>query len=150
MRSKVWVWSSYKRLKNITRKIQRNLRNKIWLCIQNKFYKTTAVPTLRHASEVWFMMKKDCSETRSTEMQFIWNTLNYTLQDRRRNEDVRREIEVKGISTIISTYGRQQCDNLQMMMEDWLPKVVMKYNVIGRREVGCLRIRCVLQQVYIT
>ena len=70
----------------------------------------------------WVMTKKESSKIQSAKMQFLRNTLNYTLQDIIRNEDVRVELEVKDINEIISIYRRQWWDHLQRMTEDQLPK----------------------------
>ena len=42
------------------------------------------------------MIKKESGKIQSTEMQFHQNTLNYTLQERIRNEDSRAETRNKG------------------------------------------------------
>ena len=47
------------------------------------------------------MTKKECGKIQSGEMQFLRNTLNYTSQDRMRNEDIRAELEVKDINEMI-------------------------------------------------
>ena len=48
------------------------------------------------------MTKKECVKIQSAEMQFLRNTLNFTLEDRIRNEDVRAKLEAKDINGIIS------------------------------------------------
>ena len=53
------------------------------------------------------MTKKGYGRTQSAKMQFIQNTLNYTLQDRIMNEDIRAELEVKNINEINLIYRRQ-------------------------------------------
>ena len=50
----------------------------------------------------------------SAEMQFLQNTLNYTFQDRIRNEGIRAE---KRINEIMSIYRRQWWDHMQRMTE---------------------------------
>ena len=59
--------------------------------------------------------KKESGKIQRAEMQFLQNTLNYTLQDRIRNEDIRGELEVKDINEIIAIYRRQWWDHLQRM-----------------------------------
>ena len=56
------------------------------MCIRDrhkriKFDRSIAVSTLIYASEAWVMAKKESSKIQSAEMQFLRNTLNYTLQD---------------------------------------------------------------------
>ena len=78
-------------------------------------------------------IKNECGKIQSAEMQFLWRNLNYTLQDRIRNEDIRAELEVKDINEIISIYRRHWWD-LQRMTEDRLPKAALNYKATGRRE----------------
>ena len=60
-----------------------------------------------YASEGWVMTKKESGKIQSAETQFLRNTLNYTLQDGVRNEDIRAELDVKDINEIIAIYRRQ-------------------------------------------
>ena len=53
------------------------------------------------------MTKKECGKIQNAEMQFLRNTLNYTLQARIRNEDIRADLVVEDINEIISIYKRQ-------------------------------------------
>ena len=55
--------------------------NKTRHSIRIKFQKAVAIPTLTYMSEFWGMMKKEDSTIQSAEIQFLQNTLNYTLQD---------------------------------------------------------------------
>ena len=95
--------------------IHRKLRNKTRHSTRTKFYKTIAIPTLIYASEAWMMGRKESGKIQSAEVQFLRNTLNYTLQDRIKKEDIRAELEVKDISEIITFYRRQWWDHLQRM-----------------------------------
>ena len=61
----------------------------------------------------WVIIKKESDKIQSVEMQFFRNTLNYTLQDRMRNEDIRAELKVKDINEIIAIYIRQWWDRLR-------------------------------------
>ena len=66
------------------------------------------------------------------EMQFLRNSLIYTLQYRQRSEHIRAELEGKDMIAIISTCRIQWGDHLQRITEDRLPKAVLKYKPIGR------------------
>ena len=46
------------------------------------------------------MTKKESGKIQNGEMQFLPNTLNYTLQDIIINEDIRAELKVKDINEI--------------------------------------------------
>ena len=80
-------------------------------------------------------VEKESGRIQSAEMHFLRNTLNYTLQHRIRNEDIRAELEVKDLNEIISIYNRQCWDHLQRMTEDRLPKAALNYKAIGRKDV---------------
>ena len=47
------------------------------------------------------MTGKERGKIQSAEIQFLRNTLNYTLQDKIRNERFRAELEVKDINEIL-------------------------------------------------
>ena len=67
------------------------------------------------------MTEKKSGKVQSAEIQFLQNTLNYTLQNRIRNEDIKAELEVKDINEIIAIWDRRQWwDHLQRMTEDRL------------------------------
>ena len=95
------------------------------------------------------MTKKESGKIQSAEMQFLRNTVHYTLEDGIRDKGIRAELEVKGINEIISIYRRQWWDHLQRMTEDRLPKAALNYKAISRRDVGRPRMRWVPEQVYI-
>ena len=74
-------------------------------------------------------------------MQFLRDTLNYRLQDRIKNKDIRAELEIKVINEIIAIYRKQWWAHLHRMTEDRLPKAAMNYKAIDRRDVGHPRMR---------
>ena len=67
------------------------------------------------ASEACVTTKKECGKIQSAEIHFLQSTLNYTLQYRISNKDIRAELEVGDINEIISAYRRQWWDHLQRM-----------------------------------
>ena len=82
---------------------------------------------------MWVMTKKESGNIQSAVSS---KYLNYTLQDRMRNEDIRAELEVKDLNEMIAIYRRQWWDHLQRMTEDRLRKAALNYKAIGRRDVG--------------
>lgn len=81
-------------------------------------------------------------------MKYLRNTLNCILQDKRRNEDIREELGVKGLNEIISNYRRRWCAHLQRMEENRLPKIAKQYKPRGKGDIrGRPKMRWVPEQV---
>ena len=72
--------------------IHRCLKNKTWKDTRRKFYKTVAVPTFLYASETWTLGKRDVRRIQAAEMKSLRGTQGCSLLDRKRNEDIRREL----------------------------------------------------------
>lgn len=101
-----------------------------------KFYKVMAVPMLLYGSEFWILTKKEERRIEAAEMKFLRSVAGYTLFDRKRSEDIRRELSIFKLIDIIKQYRNDWKQHIQRMEADRIPKLMMNYNPIGRRNVG--------------
>ena len=69
--------------------------------IRRKFYKLMALPTLLYGRENWILTKSQASRVQATQMRFFRRVAEYTLQDFKKEVDVRRELNIMGILDII-------------------------------------------------
>ena len=62
-----------------------------------KTYKTFKQPVLLYGAELWTLRKKEERMLATTEMKILRRIMGVTLLDRRRNEDIHRELKVSEI-----------------------------------------------------
>ncbi|PSN31395.1 hypothetical protein C0J52_25836 [Blattella germanica] len=65
----------------------------------------------------------------------------YTLRDRKRNEDARKELGIFNLLEEIKKYRRNWREHIERMEDSRTPKAMLKYKPKGRRDVGRLRKR---------
>ena len=65
--------------------------------IKVKLYKTIIRPVMIHEAEMWTGMKSKTSRAETAEMKMLKRIMNVTLLDRKRSEDIRRELGVGDI-----------------------------------------------------
>jgi hypothetical protein len=114
--------------RHICGSIHRNLKNKT-----TKFYKTVAVP-----SETRAIRKKDKDKIQSAEMKFLRSPIGCKLLDRRKNEEIRKEV---------TALNDKITENRRKRNEERLPIKAWKYKPKGRRDVGRPRKRWKPEQV---
>ena len=82
------------------RKVSRSVKRKIW--------NTVLKPKLCYQSESWIMGCNERSRLNATEMKFLRSALGWTLLDKKRNIDIRRDMGK--IETVVKEIERgQQC-----------------------------------------
>ena len=59
-----------------------------------KLYKNVAVPTFLYATETWALGKTDVQGIQAPEMEFPRGMQGCSLLDRRRNEDIRHDLNL--------------------------------------------------------
>ena len=72
--------------------IHKYLKNKTRKYTRMKFYKSVAVPTFLCASKTWNLGKKDVEKIQATKTKFLRGKQGRSLLDRRRNDDIRRDL----------------------------------------------------------
>ena len=101
-----------------------------------KFYKMMAVPVLLYGSEFWTLTKKKEKMIETAEMRLLRNIAGYTRLDRKRNEDIRKQLNIFKLTDKIEIYRRKWIEHVQRMPEDRIPKIITNYKPTGKRNVG--------------
>jgi len=66
-----------------------------------KFYTVTAKPLLLYGSKCRTLTKEHMSRMETAEMRFVITVTGYRRKDHKRDEDIREELGITGISTIM-------------------------------------------------
>ena len=101
-----------------------------------KFYKVMAIPMLLYGSESWTLTKQDKRNIETSEMKFLRSVANYTLWDKKRSEDIRKELNVFRLVDKIKEYQQNWRDHLERLPEHRIPKVILDYKPRGWRSIG--------------
>lgn len=133
--------------RNVCGTIHRSLKNKTRKDTRIKFFNTIAVPMLTYGSEARIMTEKDKSKVQVAEMKFMRSTLGCTIQDKKKNIDIRKKLEVEPLLEKLKRNNRRWCEHLQRMPNYRLPALAMGYKPKGRRDVGRPRAKWAPEQV---
>jgi hypothetical protein len=99
-----------------------------------KFYKTLVIPTLLYGSETWTLTASQRLE--AAEMRLLRPLAGHTLLDHKRNEDIRKKLNIENITSIISTYRKNWYEHVTRMPPHRTPHRLLFYKPPGRRNVG--------------
>ena len=116
--------------------IKRTLGNKVRRETMLKFYKVMSIPLIMYGCETWIINKKERQKIQSAEMRFLRKVANYSRQDRKRNTEIRNELNVRELNSEIEKYRRKWNDHLHRMENNRIPKIIYKYKPAGRRNIG--------------
>ena len=121
--------------------IRRTLKNKVRKETMLKFYKVMSLPTITYGSETWTINKNIKKKIQSSEMRFIRSVTGYRLADRKRNTEIREELNMPELNSIINTYRDKWKAHLRRMDRNRLPNIMYRYRPNGRRGIGRPRSR---------
>ena len=121
--------------------IRRTLKNKVRKETMLKFYKVMSLPTITYGSETWTINKNIKKKIQSSEMSFIRSVAGYRLADRKRNTEIREELNMPELNSIINTYRDKWKAHLMRMDRNRLPNIMYRYRPNGRRGIGRPRSR---------
>jgi len=68
------------------------------IAVKGKVYRTMIRPVLIYGSEAWTLRRREEERLERTEMRMLRCILGLTLEDRKRNDDIRRIIGVACIT----------------------------------------------------
>ena len=74
-------------------------------------------------------------------MRFIRSVAGYRLADRKRNTEIREELNMPELNSIINTYRDKWKAHLMRMDRNRLPNIMYRYRPNGRRGIGRPRSR---------
>jgi hypothetical protein len=100
-----------------------------------RVYKTLVRPVLSCRSEAWTIRTDEISLI-SAEMRFLRRTAGYTRWDHKINEDILTELQISQIAEFIRQYRKNWKERVDRMSSDRIPKMVLKYQPKGKRELG--------------
>ena len=121
--------------------IKRTLGNKVRRETLLKFYKVMSLPVLLYGSETWVLNKRDRMKIQSAEMKFLRNVAGYKRTDRKRNVEIRQELQVKELNFEITEYRNKWLSHLNRMSANRIPFKVHNYKPTGHRNIGRPRTR---------
>ncbi|KAJ4431286.1 hypothetical protein ANN_19883 [Periplaneta americana] len=116
--------------------IKRTLKNKTLQSTQLKFYKVMAVPTLTYASDNWTLNRADRRKIETAEMKFLRSIAGVTILDRKRNEDIRKDLNIFNLTNRIESMRNGWYEHVRRMPTDRIPQQLLQYKPRGRRSVG--------------
>ena len=121
--------------------IRRTLKNKVRKDTMLKFYKVMSIPTITYGSETWTINNKNKKRIQSAEMRFLRSVAGYRLTDRKRNIEIREELNVGELNEKIKTYRDKWKTHLGRMNQNRIPKAMYRYRPTGKRGLGRPRSR---------
>jgi hypothetical protein len=101
-----------------------------------KFYKTLVIPTLLYGSETWTLTAFQLKRLEAAEMRLLRPLAGHTLLDHKRNEDIRKKLNIENITSIISTYRKNWYEHVTRMPPHRTPHRLLFCRPSGRRNVG--------------
>jgi len=116
----------------IKRTIFRKVRTETIL----KIYSTLVSPTFLYGSENWTLTALQRRRIEATEMKLLRPLAGYTLYDHKKNDHIRRELQITGVLDKIDEYRRNKLLHLQRMPENRIPLKSYHYRPQGWRTIG--------------
>lgn len=101
-----------------------------------KFYKVIAIPMLMYGAECWTLTEIQRNRVEVAEMRFLRAVAGYRRSDRKRNEDIRVELGVTGMCSMIRAYQENWLQHLNNMTDQRIPKAITAYQPTGKRTRG--------------
>lgn len=116
--------------------IRRTLGKKVRKETLMKYYKVMAIPSLLYGCESWVLKKNEERRIEASEMKFLRYVAGYTLLDKKRNEDIRKELKIDSIIQLIKEYQHNWKEHVNRMPTTSITRAAMNYNPSGRRSLG--------------
>ena len=101
-----------------------------------KFYKIVSVLTFLYASETWTFGKWDVQRIQAAEMKFLRGLQGCSLLDRKRNEAIRRDLNIVSLQQKTEDHRRKWCEYFNRMPDIRVPVAALGYHPTGKRDVG--------------
>jgi hypothetical protein len=98
---------------------------------RSRIYKTLVRPVLSYRSEAWTIRRTDERRLSSAEMRFLRRTAGYTRWDHKRNDDILTELQISQITEFMYQYRKNWKEHV-----DRIPKIILKYQPKGKRNLG--------------
>jgi hypothetical protein len=99
-------------------------------------YRTLARPVLIYGSEAWTIRKADDKRLEAAEMKFMRKTAGLTLWDRKRNEEILKNLKVEPVSKFIQNYRANLKNYIERTGSNRIPNNLLNYRPHGKRSLG--------------
>ncbi|KAJ4449322.1 hypothetical protein ANN_00720 [Periplaneta americana] len=87
-------------------------------------------------SESWTLRKDQECRIVASEMKFLRYVAGYTLIDKKRNEDIRKELKMERLIEMINNYRTNWIQHVDRLPETRITKAALQYMPRGRRTLG--------------
>jgi hypothetical protein len=101
-----------------------------------RIHNITATVTVKFGSEAWAMKKRDRTQTKAAQVNFLRHLLEITKLDRERNQSVREKLGVQNTLLEINQYQREWLQHVERMGTGRIPKQALRYRRQGKRSIG--------------
>ncbi|PSN40639.1 hypothetical protein C0J52_21094 [Blattella germanica] len=91
---------------------------------------------LMFGAECWTLTEIQRNRVEVAKMRFLRAVAGYRRSDRKRNEDIRVELGVTGMCSMIRAYQENWLQHLNNMTDQRIPKSITAYQSIGKRTRG--------------
>ena len=106
--------------------------------LKDKVYKTIIRPVTTYGSECWAVKKKDENKLNSAEMGMLRWARGKTRLDHFRNEDIRKEADVKHVETFLENKRLKWFGHCLRRERNHIRAKSLRLEVSGRRTTGRL------------
>ena len=95
-----------------------------------------AIPTITYGSETWTMTSQHTAAIQTAEMKFLRPIAGYTRLDKKRNIDIRQQLNIEELNNTIINYRTNWKYHVNRMTENRIPKAALRYKPQGKRKPG--------------
>jgi hypothetical protein len=92
------------------------------------------MPTLLHGSETWTLTASQLKRLEAAEMRLLRPLAGHTLLDHKRNEDIRKKLNIENITSIINTYKKNWYEHVTRMPPHRTPHKTTVLQTIRKKE----------------
>jgi hypothetical protein len=91
---------------------------------------------LKFGSEVWVLKKREEQRLEAAQMKFLRQLLGLIKLDKEKNQCIREKTGAQNIVQEIKQYQKKWLQYVQKMDTNRIPRQVLRYRPVGRRNVG--------------
>lgn len=101
-----------------------------------KHYKVMAVWVILYPSVIRKVSRQDRELIPSSEMRLLRSILEFTIVDREKNNNIRKELNIPPLNETINENKSNWCDHFGRMLHDTLLMSSVDYRPEGKRDIG--------------
>jgi hypothetical protein len=101
-----------------------------------RLHNITSKSAPSYGSEMWILNRRDTGKLEAAPMRFLRPLSGFTRLDHQRNADIGEKLQVLNIVEEIQKYQHNWKGHLQRMGRNRLPKLALRSQSRGRRDLG--------------